>query len=78
MLRVFRNGVLRKIFGPKWDEVTVKRERTCDEELHEFRFSLNIIWVIKARKMICVGYVAPCGCCIVIPSCIVLLFCPLS
>jgi hypothetical protein len=49
-LRVFQNGVLRKIVGPKWDEVTGKCERTRNEELHEFRFSPDIIWVIKARR----------------------------
>ena len=38
VLRVFQNGVLRKIVGPKWDEVTGECERTQNEELHEFRF----------------------------------------
>jgi len=54
MLRTFQSGVLREIFGPKWDEVTGKCERTHNEELHEFCLSLNITWVIKARKIICV------------------------
>jgi hypothetical protein len=35
--------------------VTGKCERTHNEELREFRLSANIIWVIKARRMICVG-----------------------
>ena len=54
-LRVFQNSVLREIVGPKWDEVTGKCERTCNEELHELCFSPDIIWVIKVRRMICVG-----------------------
>jgi hypothetical protein len=33
-LRVFENRVLRRIFGPKRDEVTVKWRRLHDEELH--------------------------------------------
>jgi len=57
-LRVLQNGVLRKLVGPEWDKVTGKCERTHNEELHEFRFSPNLIWLIKARRMICVGYVA--------------------
>ena len=60
-LRLFHNGMLKKIFGPKWDKVTGKWERMCNVELREFHFSLNIIWVIKARRMICMGYVACTG-----------------
>ena len=34
-LRVFENGVLRKIFGPKRDEVTVEWRKLHDEEIYE-------------------------------------------
>ena len=34
-LRVFENRVLRRIFGPKWDEVTGKRRKLHNEELSE-------------------------------------------
>jgi hypothetical protein len=33
-LGVFENRVLRKIFGPKWDDVTRKRRRLQNEELY--------------------------------------------
>jgi hypothetical protein len=49
-LRVFENRVLRKIFGPKRDEVT-GRWRKLHEELHGLYSSPNIIRVIKARRM---------------------------
>jgi hypothetical protein len=32
--RVFENRALRRIFGPKWDEVTGERRKLHDEELH--------------------------------------------
>jgi hypothetical protein len=34
-LRMFENRVLRKIFGPKWDEVTGECRRQCNEEFHD-------------------------------------------
>jgi hypothetical protein len=33
-LRVFENRVLRRIFGPKWDEVTGEWRKLHNEELH--------------------------------------------
>jgi hypothetical protein len=45
--RVFENRLLRKIFGPKRDEVTGKWRRLCYEEFYDLYFSSNIIRMIK-------------------------------
>jgi hypothetical protein len=50
-LRVLENRVLRRIFGPKRDEVTGEWRRLHNEELYDLCCSLNIIWVIKSRRM---------------------------
>jgi hypothetical protein len=49
-LRVFENRVLRRIFGPKRDEVT-REWRLHNEELNDLYLSPNIIRVIKSRRM---------------------------
>jgi hypothetical protein len=46
-LRVFENRVLRRIFGPKRDEVTRGWRKLHNEELHNFYSSPNIIRMIK-------------------------------
>jgi hypothetical protein len=46
-LRVFENRVLRRIFGPKRDEVTGEWRRLHNEELNDLYSSPNIIRVIK-------------------------------
>jgi hypothetical protein len=46
---VFENRVLRKIFGPKRDEVTGEWRRLHNDELYDLYLS-NIIRVIKPRK----------------------------
>ena len=46
-LRVFQNRVLRRIFGPKREEVTGECRRLHNEDLRELHFSTNIIWVIE-------------------------------
>jgi hypothetical protein len=46
-LRVVENRVLRKIFGPKRDEVTQKWKRLHNEELNDLYCSPNTIWAIK-------------------------------
>jgi hypothetical protein len=46
-LRVFENRVLRRIFGPKRDEVTREWRRLHNKELHALYSSPNIIRVIK-------------------------------
>jgi hypothetical protein len=47
-VRVFENRVLRRIFGPKRDEVTGKWRKLHNEELY-ILYSLNIIQVMKSR-----------------------------
>ena len=49
-LRVFENKVLRRIFGPKRDEVTGEWRRLHNKELYDLYFSLNIIRGLKPRK----------------------------
>jgi hypothetical protein len=46
-LRIFENKVLRKIFGPKRDEVTGEWRKLHNEELNDLYCSPNIIRVIK-------------------------------
>jgi hypothetical protein len=50
-LTVFENMVLRRIFGPKGDEVTGDCRRLHNEELHKLYSSPNIIRMIKSRRM---------------------------
>jgi hypothetical protein len=50
-LRLFENRVLRRIFGPKRDEVTGVRIKLLNEELHNLYSSPNIIRIIKSRWM---------------------------
>jgi hypothetical protein len=60
-LRVFEKRVLRRIFGPKRDEVTGGWRKLHNEELHGLYSSSSIIRVIKARRMRWAGYVARMG-----------------
>jgi hypothetical protein len=53
---VFENRVLRKIFGPKKEEVTRHRREMYNEELNDLYCSTNIVWVIKLRRMRWVGH----------------------
>ena len=46
-LRVFANRVLRRIFGPKRDEVTGEWRKLHNEELNDLYCSPNIVQVIK-------------------------------
>jgi hypothetical protein len=57
-LRVFENRALRRIFGPKRDEVTCGWRKLHNEELHGFYSLPSIVRVIKARRMRWVGHVA--------------------
>jgi hypothetical protein len=57
-LRVFENRVLRRIFGPKWEEDGLWR-KLHNDELHGLYSSPNIIVrVIKSRRMMWAGHVA--------------------
>jgi hypothetical protein len=60
-LRVFGNRVLRRIFGPKRDEVTGEYRRLHNEELCDLYSSPNIIRAVKSRRMRWAGYVARMG-----------------
>jgi hypothetical protein len=50
-LRVFENMVLRRIFGPRRDEVTGEWRRLHNEELNDLYPSPNIVRVIKSKRM---------------------------
>ena len=58
---VFENIVLRRIFGPRWDEVTGDWRRLQNEELNDLYCSANIVLVIKSRRVRWTGHVARMG-----------------
>jgi hypothetical protein len=53
--------VLRRIFGPKRDEVTREWRKLHNEELNDLYSSPNIVWMIKSRKLGWAGNVARMG-----------------
>jgi len=60
-LRVFENRVLRKIFGPRRDEVTGEWRRLHNKELNDLYSSPIIVRVIKSRRMRWAGHVTRMG-----------------
>ena len=60
-LRVFENRVLRRVFGPKMDEVTGDWRKLHNEELNDLYSLPNIVGVVKSRRMRWAGHVAPMG-----------------
>jgi len=50
-LRVFENRVLRRVFGPKRDEVTGEWKKLHTEELNDLYSLPNIVRVVKSRRM---------------------------
>jgi hypothetical protein len=60
-LRVFENRVLRRIFGPKRDEVTVEWSKLHNEELRDLYSSPNIFRIMKSRMMRLASHVARMG-----------------
>jgi len=60
-LRAFENMVLRRIFGPRREEVTGEWRRLYNGELNYLYSSPNIVLVIKWRRMRWAGHVARMG-----------------
>jgi hypothetical protein len=60
-LRVFENMVLMRIYGRRRDEVTGEWRRLHNEELNYLYSSLNIVHMIKWRRMRWAGHVARMG-----------------
>jgi hypothetical protein len=58
---VFENRVLRRIFGPRRDEVTGEWRKLHNEELHNLYSSPDIIRQVKSRRMRWAGHVARMG-----------------
>jgi len=59
LITVYR--VLRRVFGPRRDEVTGEWRRLHNEELNDLYSSPNIVRVIKWRRMRWAGHVAHMG-----------------
>jgi hypothetical protein len=57
-LRMFEIRVLRRILGPKRDEVTGIWRKLHTEELHDLYSSPTIVWLIKSRRIRWTGHVA--------------------
>jgi hypothetical protein len=58
---VFENKVLKRIFGPKRDEVTGRWRKLHNEELRDLYPSPSIIRIMKSRRMRWAGHVARMG-----------------
>jgi hypothetical protein len=60
-LRIFQNGVLWGLFGPKKEKVIVGWRKLYNEEHNDFYFSKNITRVISSRRMRLADHVACMG-----------------
>jgi hypothetical protein len=60
-LRVFENRVLRRVFGPRRDEVTGEWGKLHNEELSDLYSLPNIVRVVKSRRMRWAGHVVHMG-----------------
>jgi hypothetical protein len=58
---VFENRVLRRLFGPKRDEVTGEWRKLHNEELNDLYSLPNIVRVVKSRRLRWEGHVARMG-----------------
>jgi hypothetical protein len=53
---VFENRVLRRVFGPKWDEGTGEWRKLHNEEVRDLYCLPNIVRVVKSRRMRLAGH----------------------
>jgi hypothetical protein len=60
-LRAFENRVLRRVFGPKRDDVTGEWKKLHNEELNDLYSLPNIVRVVKSRRMRQAGHVVHMG-----------------
>jgi hypothetical protein len=60
-LKVFENRVLRRVFGPKGDEVTGKWRKLHNEKFNDMYSLAKIVRVVKSRRMRWAGHVARIG-----------------
>jgi len=60
-LRVFENRVLRRMFGPRREEVTGEWRRLHNEEPNDLYSSPDIVGVIKSRRISWAGHLARMG-----------------
>jgi len=60
-LRVFKNRVLRRMFGPKRGEITWEWRRLQKEEFYDLYYSSDVFQMIKSRGMRWAGHVAHFG-----------------
>jgi hypothetical protein len=60
-LRVFENRALRRVFGPKRDEVTGEWRRLHNEQRYALYVTVNMIRVMKSRRLRRTGHVARMG-----------------
>jgi hypothetical protein len=60
-LRVFENRILRRIFGPKRDEMIGEWRKLHNKELHNLYSSPDIIRKVKSRRMRWAGHMACMG-----------------
>jgi hypothetical protein len=58
---MFENRLLRRIFGPRTDDVIGEWRKLHKEELHDLYSSPNIIRIMKARRIRWEGHVARMG-----------------
>jgi hypothetical protein len=61
LLRVFKNGMLRKIIGSRWDEVARQWRILHKDELYDLYSSAKINRVIKSERLRWEGHVARMG-----------------
>jgi hypothetical protein len=57
-LRVFENRVLRKMFGPKREEVTGEWKKLHKKEPYDLYSSSNVTWMIESSTVRGAGHVA--------------------